>query len=106
MRPPKSGLSLFSLTDSRFMSIMIYMNEYVIFLSATTWVVLSGGKAQATSIKSTPSVFKSRSRADQIARKVGGEVQPYYGQVGVSGSKTTVQAKQSPINRATPYRTI
>jgi hypothetical protein len=50
-------------------------------------------------------VFRSREQAEKVAKKHGGQVEVFYGKM-VAGSKGTVAPKQSPINKAAPYRTI
>lgn len=79
---------------------------YTIEITEGQWVVLTQGRATTTHSFQYASVFKSKERADKIAKKVDGKVVSYYGSNVVQGSKKFVAPKQSPINKNSPYRSI
>lgn len=84
--------------------------EYIITTSAEQAIIHVERDGRTTHL--VPSVsayrtctkFKSKQRAELIAKKVpGAVVVPYYGVV-VTSTKSSVTPKQSHINRSTPYR--
>lgn len=84
---------------------MLLMNEYIIAFGIDCWGVLSGNELQRTHVHTSASVFKAKARAEKLAVKHGGVVEPFYG-FNVRSTKQTVTAKQSQINRKTPYRSV
>jgi len=79
-------------------------NEYNI-TNDGKFVSLSGTSVSWTSNHQWASAFKSKARADALAKKVGGVVVPSYGMVPRS-SKSSVAPVASKINRSSPYRSI
>jgi len=81
---------------------MVYM-EYTVNQGAK-FATVKGTQVQWTSI-AFATVFKSKERAQKVAKKHGGEVELYWGRDALS-NKSAVAGKKSPINGKTPYRTI
>jgi hypothetical protein len=79
------------------------MNEYIISL-ANKYACVNGTRVDWVSF-AFATVFKKKERAEAFAKKCGGAVEPFYGKA-VTGNKSFVAPKQSPINRHSPYRTI
>lgn len=77
--------------------------EYVI-TSANKYAALKGSKVEWVSFPFA-SVFKVKDRAVVIARRNGGNVEPFYGKE-VASTKACVVPKQPQINRKSVYRSI
>lgn len=77
------------------------MFEYTV-MNGTKYATLRATSVEWTSI-SFATVFKSKSRAEAIAKRFNGVVEPFYGRP-VASNKSFVAPKQSPINHKSPYR--
>lgn len=77
--------------------------EYTITRSNQYFTTSGGG--QWTSRIGFATVFKGKERASKIAKKVGGDVEAFYG-APVKSNKSFVVPKQSLINSSSPYRSI
>lgn len=77
------------------------MFEYTV-MNGTKYATLRRTSVEWTSI-SFATVFKSKSRAEAIAKRFNGVVEPFYGRP-VASNKSFVVPKQSPINHKSPYR--
>lgn len=77
------------------------MFEYTVQFGSK-YATLRGSAVEWTSF-TFATVFKSKARAEAIAHKTGGSVEPFYGKPVVS-NKSFVAPKQSKINHHAPYR--
>ena len=77
------------------------MFEYTV-MNGTKYATLRGASVEWTSI-SFATVFKSKSRAEAVAKRCNGVVEPFYGRP-VASNKSFVVPRQSSVNHKSPYK--